>query len=114
MSDVQPNAGLDPVDFAANARLLLIEDRQNWRRFGHYWPLVKALLRKIYPDEELPLGSYQDESVVERMPKGEALTELLAKACEEYAFNATLGAGRMETEDDEGEVFLMQDPDMGA
>lgn len=114
MSDVQPNAGVDPQEFAANARTLLLEDRSNWRKFGCFWPLVKALLRRTYSDAELPLGTYQDESVVERMPKGLPLSDLLAMAGEEYAFNAALGAGRMENEDDSGETFLQQDPDMGA
>lgn len=113
MTDVPHNQGVDPNTFAASARTLLLEDRGNWRNFGVYWFLVKALLRKRYPPQELPLGTHQDESVIERMPFATDLPHLLELAGEEYAFNATLGAGRTTYEDPDGEHFMLIDPDMG-
>lgn len=110
----QPNEGVDPYEFASNARTILLEDRSSWRNFGQYWFLVKALLRKRFSQEELPLGPFVDESVVNRMPFDRDLPHLLALAGEEYTFNATLGAGRKTFEDSEGQSFILVDPDMGC
>lgn len=110
---MQPETGVDPYEFATNARTILLEDRSRWRSFGVYWPLVKALLRKRFSDAELPLGDYVDQELVSRMPKGLALPELLALAGEEFTHNATLNQNRSMVEDPEGQHVLMVDPDMG-
>lgn len=112
----ETNQGLDPHAFAANARTLILQQPQNYRAFGCYWFLVKALLRKVYPAAEIPLlGDYVDQSVVERMPKGLAVSELLALASEEYAANMRLGTPPNRLEDPEdGEFFVLSDPDMGG
>lgn len=111
---MQLNEGLVPTEFAANARALILENPRNYLAFGVYWFLVKALLRKVYPQAEIPmLSDYVDESVVERMPKGLTLTELLERASEEYATNQRLGTPASLLEDDDGETFTLSDPDMG-
>jgi hypothetical protein len=103
----------DPRTFAANARTLLLEKPQNYHAFGVFWFLVKALLKRIYPPAEMPLlGDYVDPTVVERMPKGLSLGELLSLAGEEYAANASLGTPSHSLEDPDGEVFVLFDPDV--
>lgn len=112
---MQPDEGADPHAFAANARALLIENPANYRAFGVYWFLVKALLKRIYPSAEMPiLGDYVDPSVIERMPKGLTLGELLAAAGEEYGANSSLGTPADRLEDPDGEFFTLADPDMGG
>lgn len=115
---MQPNSneGLDPMAFAANARTLILQEPRNYVAWGAYWFLVKALLRKVYPPAELPmLGDYVDQSVVDRMPKGLGLPDLLELAAEEYAANRRLGtpATRLEDPEDD-EFFTLSDPDMGG
>lgn len=108
---MQPEA--DPHAFAANARALLLERPVNYRAFGVFWYLVKALLKRIYPPAEMPLlGDFVDASVVERMPKGLSLRELLAAAADEYAANAGLGTPAHRLEDPDGEFFVLLDPDL--
>lgn len=112
-NDVEP--GLDPMTFAANARTLILQNPRNYLAFGVYWFLVKALLKKVYPQAELPLlGDYVDESVIERMPKGLGLNELLELASAEYAANMGLGTPQHRLEDPDGEFFTLADPDMGG
>ncbi|HKT52847.1 MAG TPA: hypothetical protein VJP88_00230 [Caulobacteraceae bacterium] len=112
----ETNQGLDPYAFAANARTLILEQPRNYAAFGAYWFLVKALLKKVYPSAEVPLlGDYVDQSVVDRMPKGLVLSELLELAGEEYAANMRLGTPTTRLEDPEdGEFFTLSDPDMGG
>jgi hypothetical protein len=106
--------GMDVQAFAASARALILENPRNYLGFGQYWFLVKALLRKVFEPEQIPLlGPYVDESVIERMPKGVPLSELLERAAEEYATNMRLGTPAGLLEDDEGETFTLSDPDMG-
>jgi hypothetical protein len=107
------NEGVDPHVFAASARTLILENPQNYHAFGVYWFLVKALLKRIYPPAEMPLlGDYVDEAVVERMPKGLSLAELLAAASDEYAANVSLCTPSRSLEDPDGEVFTLFDPDV--
>lgn len=109
------NIGLDVHGFAANARQLILERPSNYRAFGVYWFLVKALLKKLYPPAEMPLlGDFEDQSVIDRMPKGLGLTELLSLASEEYAANMGLGTPRHRLEDPDGEFFILSDPDLEA
>ncbi len=109
------NEGVDPKVFAESARTLLLQNPANYRAFGAYWFLVKALLKRIYPPEEIPmLGDYEDQTVIARMPAGLGLAELLAAAGVEYQANATLGTRRERLEDEDGEFFTLSDPDMGG
>ncbi len=59
------------------------------------------------------LGEYVDQSVIDRMPKGLGLTELLELASKEFADNLSLGTPATRLEDLEGEFFTLADPDMG-
>jgi hypothetical protein len=110
------NDGLDPIGFAANARTLILEQPRNYTAFGAYWFLVKALLRRVYEPAEIPLlGVYEDPSVIDRMPKGLGLADLLQLAGEEYAVNRSLGTPPDKLEDPrDGEFFTLSDPDMGG
>jgi hypothetical protein len=106
--------GMDVQAFAASARTLILQNPRNYLGFGVMWFLVKALLRKTYEPAEIPLlGDYVDQSVIDRMPKGLSLTELLSLAAEEYSTNQRLGTPANRLEDDEGEFFTLFDPDMG-
>jgi hypothetical protein len=106
--------GMDVQAFAASARALILENPRNYLAFGSMWFLVKALLRKLYEPAEIPLlGDYVDQSVIDRMPKGVPLSELLERAAEEYSTNMRLGTPASLLEDDEGETFTLSDPDMG-
>jgi len=110
------NAGLDPMEFAANARKLILEQPRNYTAFGAYWFLVKALLKRVYEPAEIPLlGDYEDPTVIERMPKGLPLSMLLEFAAREYADNMAFGtpADRLEDPEDD-EFFTLSDPDMGG
>lgn len=110
------NEGPLPLEFAANARAVILQQPRNYTAFGAYWYLVKALLKRVYEPAEIPLlGDYEDPSVIDRMPKGLGLQALLWLASEEYADNQRLGTPPNRLEDPEdGEFFTLSDPDMGG
>ena len=114
MTDSRHNSSIDPKTFAESVRALLSEDVRRYRLFGAYWYFVKALLRKYYDFHNLYFlrGTYEDPSVIERMPTGLDVFELLERAAEEYAENAAFNLGRNEVVDDEGEHFVLLDPDV--
>lgn len=113
MTAVRPNEGVDPIAFANSVRALLDEDWRRYRNFGPYWYLVKALLKRVFDRHQMPmLGDFEDPGVIARMPAGLSMAELLGRAVEEYQTNASFNLGRSRVEDDDGEVFLLLDPDM--
>lgn len=115
-SEMQPdNHGIDPAEFAESTRALLNEDPRRYRNYGAYWFFVKALLKRYYDRHAMPiLGDYDDPTVNERIPADArmSLGTMLAAAAEEYQRNASFNLGRNEVSDDDGEFFLIVDPDV--
>lgn len=110
---MQLDQGENPAVFAANVRVLLSEDPRRYRNFGPFWYFVKALLKRFYGRHELPLlGSYEDVSVVARMPAVAGVADAVARSIVEYQHNATFNLGHNAVEDDDGEVFTLIDPDV--
>lgn len=108
------NEAIDPKVFAESVRALLTEDVRRYRNFGAYWYFIKALLRRFYDAHNLYFlaGTYEDPTVNDRLPKGLDAHEMMECAAAEYAENATLNLGRNEVVDDDGEFFIMLDPDV--
>jgi len=105
---------VDPKTFAESVRALLTEDPRRYRNFGQWWFFVKALLRRFYDRHNLYFlaGHYEDPTVNARLPGGMDAHEMMAAASAEYAENASLNLGRNEVVDDEGEFFIILDPDV--
>lgn len=60
---------LPPDQIAANIRKLLDDNIAVYHNFGVYWYFVKALLKKYYTIDQMPiLGSFEQPEVVARMP----------------------------------------------
>ena len=60
---------LPPDQIAANIRTMLDNKIAVYHNFGVYWYFVKALLKRYYTIDQMPiLGSYEQPEVVERMP----------------------------------------------
>jgi hypothetical protein len=110
---MQRNEGIDPATFAASVRALLDEDPRRYRNFGAWWFVVKALLKRFYDRHEMPLlGDYVDPTVNARLPAVTGLQDALTMASEEYQQNASFNLGRAMVEDDDGELYMLSDPDM--
>lgn len=104
----------EPAKFAASALQILQADPRAYLSFGAYWYFVKALLKRYYTADNLfLLGDYEDQDVIARMPVLSA-EEMLAAAIETYQHNAAYNLGRNEVEDDNGETFILIDPDAGG
>lgn len=105
---------INPQKFAANVRQLLSEDPKRYRNFGVYWFFVKALLKKFYSRDEMPmLGDYVDQMVVAAMPQYDTLADALRAAAEEYGRNAVYNLGRSTVTSDDGEQLTIFDQDAG-
>lgn len=105
--------GVDPQKFAQSVRALLEEDRRRYRNFGVFWFFVKALLRRFYDRHEMPyLGPYVDQAVVDRMPQGLDAHAYIDLAIGEYQENATTNMLSNHVRDPDGEVFVLNDPDI--
>ncbi|MDP3327186.1 hypothetical protein [Parvibaculum sp.] len=103
----------DPRVFAESVRALLNEDVRRYRNFGVYWFAVKAVLKRYFDRNEMPiLGNYVAESVVSRMPEGLDMGDVLAAAAGEYQENASFNLGRNRLSDPSGEFFTLIDPDV--
>lgn len=114
---MQPETNERPnlVELATNVRALLDEDPRRYRNFGVTWFFVKALLKKVFDKEEVPLlGDYEDADVNARLPPGVSAYDLAALALEEYQHNARFNLGRQTVEDLDGQAFTLIDPDMGC
>lgn len=106
---------IDPKTLAASTLQLLQSDPANYRKFGVHWYFIKALLKRFYTVENLYLlGSYEDPTVVARMPAHASLDEALAAAVEEYRQNASFGLGSNVVTDEDGDAFTLIDPDAGV
>jgi hypothetical protein len=105
---------IDPATFAASVRELLSEDVRRYRNFGMWWFFVKALLRRFYDKHNLAFlgGTYEDETVNERIPPGMDAYEMMAAATEEYIQNASFNLGSNEVTDADGQFFTILDPDV--
>lgn len=107
------NEHINPAIFAASTRALLTEDPRRYRSFGQYWFFVKALLKRFYDRHQMPmLGNYEDPTVNARLPDGLSVWDMMERAVAEYATNAGYRMGSPMVEDDEGETFLISDPDV--
>jgi hypothetical protein len=106
---------IDPKQLAASTLQLLQADPRNYRNFGVYWFLIKALLKHYYTKDNLYLlGDYVDQSVIDRMPVHASLQEALEAAVEAYQINASYGMNATEFTDPEGETFTLTDADAGG
>lgn len=104
---------MDASQFAANTLQLLQADPKNYRKFGIYWYLVKALLKRYYTRDNLYLlGDYVDEAVTDRIPEGISLDDALLTALEEYQRNHAFQLGENPVDPD-GDQFVLLDPDAG-
>lgn len=115
MSPMQHNAGVDAATFANSVRALLDEDPRRYRNFGPYWYFVKALLKRYFDRNAMPLlGEYEDKTVNERIPEDVrgSLPLMLAAAIAEYQQNASFNLGQGRVADDSGEFFFLLDPDV--
>lgn len=105
---------IDPKQLAESTLMLLQTDPRNYRNFGVYWYLIKALMKRYYTRDNLyMLGDYVDPTVVERVPAHETLDEALEAAVETYRVNAAYGMGTNEFSDPEGQTFTLADEDAG-
>lgn len=105
---------IDPKQLAESTLMLLQTDPRNYRNFGCYWYLIKALMKQFYTRDNLyMLGDYVDPTVTARMPEPATLDEALEAAIETYRSNAAYGMGTNEFSDPEGETFILTDPDAG-
>lgn len=105
---------IDKKTLAETIYGLLLERPERYRNFGVMWYLVKAFLKVYYDKDRLYLlGDYMDDSIMRRMPKFANADEALAAAMEAYNQNAAFGMGSNEFEDDEGNPFVLMDPDAG-
>lgn len=101
-------------EYAANVRKLLDEDPKRYRNFGVYWFFIKALLKKFYDRNQMPiLGPYIDPEVVAAMPQFETLEAALTAAAEEYGRNAVFNLGRSTVTAENGEEITIFDNDVG-
>lgn len=101
-------------EYAANVRKLLDEDLKRYRNFGVYWFFIKALLKKFYDRNQMPiLGPYIDREVVAAMPEFETLEAALTAAAEEYGRNAVFNLGRSTVTAENGEEITIFDNDVG-
>lgn len=92
---------------------ILQADPRNYKRFGVYWYLIKALLKRFYTRDNLYLlGDYLDETVTDRIPAGMTLDAALIEAVEEYQRNLVFGLGDNPVDPD-GEQFVLLDADAG-
>lgn len=105
---------IDPKQLAESTLQLLQTDPRNYRNFGVYWFLIKALLKRYYTRDNLyMLGDYVDPTVVARVPMFENLQDALEAAVETYRSNAAYAMGANEFTDPEGETFTLFDEDAG-
>ena len=114
---MQRNNGIDPRVFANSVRALLDEDPRRYRNFGMFWFFVKALLKRFFDRNDIPiLGDYEDTSVNERIPDSVRWSPalMMQAAAEEYAHNASFNLGRAEVMDDDGQFFTVMDADIDA
>lgn len=101
-------------EYAANVRKLLDEDPKRYRNFGVYWFFIKALLKKFYDRDQMPiLGPYSDPDVVAAMPQFTSLDDALKAAAEEYGRNAMFNLGRATVIGPGGEEITIFDNDVG-
>lgn len=106
---------IDTKQLAASTLQLLQADPRNYRNFGVYWFLIKALLKRFYTRDNLyMLGDYVDPTVTARMPAHENLQEALEAAIETYRVNATYSMGSADLTDPDGETFTLADDDAGG
>lgn len=98
----------------ANVLHQLQGDPARYKLFGIWWWPVKQLLKRAGYDKNhlYLLGSYQDETVAELVPRLD-LQGTMREALEEYNFNAKFArsGGRVETPD--GEIVVLFDEDAG-
>ena len=105
---------INPQTYAASVRQLLAEDPKRYRNFGVYWFFIKALLKKFYTRDEMPmLGDYSDPMVVAAMPQHDNLADALRAAAEEYGRNAVYNLGRATVTGEDGEELTIFDQDAG-
>ncbi len=103
---------IDPKTMAASTLQLLQADPANYKNFGVYWYLIKAMLKKYYTVDNLYLlGNYVDGKVIARMPVHASLDEALTAAVEEYRQNASFNLGSDQVTDRDGEAFGLFDVD---
>jgi len=102
-----------PDVFADSARQLLAERPERYKLFGVWWYYVKALLKRQYSRDELPmLGDFEQPEVLALMPELDA-QESLAAAIATYQDNAYYGLGRTDQVTADGEPFNLYDEDVG-
>lgn len=106
---------IDPKQLAESTLQLLQTDPRNYRCFGVYWYLIKALMKRYYTRDNLfLLGDYVDPTVTARMQEHADVQEALAAAVDTYRVNACYAMGSADLTDPEGETFTLVDPDAGG
>lgn len=103
---------MEVQQFAGSTLQLLQNDPSKYKLFGAYWYLVKGVLKHFYTKDNLfMLGEYVDQSVIDRMPEQENLTDALVSAAEEFQHNVMFGLPSGKLEDKDGEIFTFTDTD---
>ena len=107
---------IDQKTLAASILQLLQEDPSQYVSFGCYWPLVKALLKRHYTQDNLSLlGPHVDREAAARMPAHANLAEALEAAVEFHRDWMAYGMGSSTFVDPEtGDEWVLRDPDAGG
>lgn len=107
---------IDQKTLAASVLQLLQTDPGKYVTFGPYWPLVKALLKKHYTQDNLSLlGPHVDREAASHMPPHESLAEALEAAVEFHRSHSAYGMGSSQFVDPEtGDEWILRDPDAGG
>lgn len=107
---------IDQKTLAASVLDLLQTDPSRYVSFGPYWPLVKALLKRYYTQDNLSLlGPHVDREAAQRMPHHADLAEALEAAVEFHRNHMAYGMGSAQFVDDAtGDEWTLRDPDAGG
>ncbi len=105
---------IDPKQFAARTLQILQDDPRAYRNFGPYWYFVKALMKRYYTRDNLRhLGDYDDPAMADHMPEHGNMQDALQGAVDFYRGAAAYGMGTNEFVDENGEQYIVNDPDAG-
>jgi hypothetical protein len=105
---------LPPDQVAANIRKILAADPRSYRNFGVYWYFVKAVLKRYYSREQMPiLGAFEQDDVVARMPEYGSLQDALHDALLTWRQNYESNMGRAESIGPDGDLVTLFDEDVG-